>query len=197
MACSAYKFFGPHVGLLWGKREILESLTPYKLRPATDTLPGKWMPGTGNHEGIAGVQESIEYLADLGRAIAPGSASRRQALEAAFVAIGDHERGLSLALLDGLASLPGTIVHGITDPELIDHRVATYSITHRNLSPTSLAENLARRGSFTWPGNHYALPVTEALGLEPDGTLRISALHYNTLEEIERTILVLGELLVE
>lgn len=197
LACSAYKFFGPHVGLLWGKREILESLTPYKLRPATDTLPGKWMTGTGNHEGIAGVQESIEYLADLGRTVDPTSASRRQALETAFVAIGDHERGLSLALLDGLASLPGTIVHGITDPELIDHRVATYSITHRNLSPASLAENLARRGIFTWPGNHYALPVTEALGLEPDGTLRISALHYNTLEEIERTIRVLGELLVE
>ena len=195
LACSAYKFFGPHVGLLWGRRELLESLDAYKLRPATDDLPGKWMTGTGNHEGIAGVREAIDYLADLGREVDPGTASRRQALAAAFEAIGEHERELSLALLDGLAGLPGITIHGITDPERIDQRVATYSITHRRLSPAELAEGLAGRGIFTWPGNHYALPATEALGLEPDGTLRISALHYNTLEEIERTIAVLDELL--
>jgi len=195
LACSAYKFFGPHVGLLWGRRELLESLNAYKLRPATDDLPGKWMTGTGNHEGIAGVREAIEYLADLGREVDPGTTSRRQALEAAFEAIGEHERELSLRLLDGLVNLPGITIHGITDPGRIDHRVATYSITHQRLGPEDLAEGLARRGIFTWPGNHYALPATEALELEPDGTLRISALHYNTLEEIERTIAVLDELL--
>ena len=197
LACSAYKFFGPHVGLLWGRRELLESLDAYKLRPASDQLPDKWMTGTGNHEGIAGVGEAIEYLADLGRGVDPAVKSRRQALAAAFRAIGEHERELSLDLLDGLARLPGVTIHGITDPDHIDQRLATYSITHDRFSPGQLAERLARRGIFTWPGNHYALPATEALGLEPGGTLRISALHYNTPEEIERTISALSELLAE
>ncbi len=195
LACSAYKFFGPHVGLLWGRRNLLESLKAYKLRPASNQLPDKWMTGTGNHEGIAGVGEAIEYLADLGRDVDPTAESRRQALATAFRAIGDHERELSLGLLDGLVRLPGVTIHGITDAALIDQRVATYSITHDQLSPGELAEQLARRGIFTWAGNHYALPVTEALGLEPGGTLRISALHYNTLEEIERTISALGDVL--
>ena len=197
LACSAYKFFGPHVGLLWGRRELLESLDAYKLRPASDQLPDKWMTGTGNHEGIAGVGEAIEYLADLGRGVDPAANSRRQALAAAFRAIGEHERELSLNLPDGLARLPGVTIHGITDPDHIDQRLATYSITHDRFSPGQLAERLARRGIFTWPGNHYALPATEALGLEPGGTLRISALHYNTPEEIERTISALSELLAE
>ena len=195
LACSAYKFFGPHVGLLWGRRNLLESLKAYKLRPASNQLPDKWMTGTGNHEGIAGVGEAIEYLADLGRNVDPTPESRRQALATAFRAIGDHERELSLGLLDGLVRLPGVTIHGITDADLIDQRVATYSITHDQLSPGELAEHLARRGIFTWAGNHYALPVTEALDLEPGGTLRISALHYNTLEEIERTISALGDVL--
>ena len=195
LACSAYKFFGPHVGLLWGRRNLLESLKAYKLRPASNQLPDKWMTGTGNHEGIAGVGEAIEYLADLGRGVDPTAESRRQALATAFRAIGNHERELSLGLLDGLVRLPGVTVHGITDADLIDQRVATYSITHDQLSPGELAKHLARRGIFTWAGNHYALPVTEALGLEPGGTLRISALHYNTLEEIERTISALGDVL--
>ena len=195
LACSAYKFFGPHVGLLWGRRNLLESLKAYKLRPASNQLPDKWMTGTGNHEGIAGVGEAIEYLADLGRDVDPTSESRRQALATAFRAIGNHERELSLGLLDGLVRLPGVTIHGITDADLIDQRVATYSITHDQLSPGELAEHLAWRGIFTWAGNHYALPVTEALGLEPGGTLRISALHYNTLEEIERTISALGDVL--
>ena len=197
LACSAYKFFGPHVGLLWGRRNLLESLKAYKLRPASNQLPDKWMTGTGNHEGIAGVGEAIEYLADLGRDVDPTAESRRQALATAFRAIGDHERELSLGLLDGLVRLPGVTVHGITDADLIDQRVATYSITHDQLSPGELAKHLARRGIFTWAGNHYALPVTEALGLEPGGTLRISALHYNTLEEIERTISALGDVLAK
>ena len=195
LACSAYKFFGPHVGLLWGRRNLLESLKAYKLRPASNQLPDKWMTGTGNHEGIAGVGEAIEYLADLGRGVDPTAESRRQALATAFRAIGNHERELSLGLLDGLVRLPGVTIHGITDADLIDQRVATYSITHDQLSPGELAEHLARRGIFTWAGNHYALPGTEALGLEPGGTLRISALHYNTLEEIERTISALGDVL--
>ena len=195
LACSASKFFGTHVGLLWGRRNLLESLKAYKLRPASNQLPDKWMTGTGNHEGIAGVGEAIEYLADLGRGVDPTAESRRQALATAFRAIGNHERELSLGLLDGLVRLPGVTIHGITDADLIDQRVATYSITHDQLSPGELAEHLARRGIFTWAGNHYALPVTEALGLEPGGTLRISALHYNTLEEIERTISALGDVL--
>lgn len=195
LACSAYKFFGPHVGLLWGRRELLESLDAYKLRPATDDLPGKWMTGTANHEGIAGVRAAIEYLADVGRSLDPAASGRREALRAAFDAIREHEDELTLRLLAGLEELPGVIVHGIIDPAQLDQRVPTVSITHAESSPRDLAGQLATRGIFTWPGNHYASPATEALELEPRGTLRISALHYNTLEEIERTVAVLREIL--
>ena len=195
LVCSAYKFFGPHVGLLWGRRELLESLDAYKLRPASNDLPGKWMTGTANHEGIAGVRAAIEYLADLGRSVAPAATGRREALVAAFAAISGHEDELTTRLLTGLQTLPGVVLHGITDPAQLDQRVPTVSITHPEVSPQRLAEELATHGIFTWPGNHYAMPATEALGLEPQGTLRISALHYNTLEEIERTVATLKKIL--
>ncbi len=188
LSCSAYKFFGPHVGLLWGRRDLLESTTPYKLRPCTDELPGRWMTGTANHEGIAGVAEAIEYLADLGRSIDPDTGSRRDALVAAYTAIGHHEQQLSVAMLEGLTQLPDYTLHGLAAPDRLEERVATFSITHQHLSPDQLARSLADDGIFAWPGNHYALPATEALGLEPHGTLRLSPLHYNTLEEIHRTL---------
>ncbi|MGD9720327.1 MAG: cysteine desulfurase-like protein [Pirellulales bacterium] len=194
LACSAYKFFGPHVGLLWGRRELLESLEAYKVRPAADRLPDKWMTGTQNHEGIAGVLAAIEYLAALGRQAAPEAGDRRAALRIAFGEIVAYERALCRQLLAGLAELPPVRVWGVADPDRLGERVPTVSITHERLSSPELAEFLGDRGIFAWHGNFYALETTESLGLEPAGLVRLGLLHYNTAEEVDRLLSVLGSL---
>lgn len=195
LACSGYKFFGPHVGILWGRRELLETIQPYKLRPSPDALPGRWMTGTQNHEGIAGVAAAIDYLAGIGRSVAGDSASRRKCLAAAYEAIGDYERSLGTRLIDGLKQIAGVTIWGITDPERFTRRVPTVSFTHERHTPRAIAVHLAEQGLYVWPGNHYALPLTEALGLEPDGTLRVGLLHYNTAEEVDRLLEALARFL--
>lgn len=193
LAVSAYKFFGPHVGIMYGKREHLESLAAYKLRPAPDSLPGKWMTGTQNHEGIAGATEAIGYLASLG-GFEQTEITRREALAEAFSLIRKHEESLSLRLLSGLSDLPRFRVWGIAERDRLGERVPTVSLTHETKTPQELAESLAAQGLFCWPGNHYALPLTEAMGLEPGGTLRIGLLHYNTREEVDWLLAGLAEL---
>ncbi len=198
LACSAYKFFGPHVGVLYGKRQWMESLPVYKLRPATDELPGRWETGTQNHEGIAGVLAAVEYLAALGREVSPAPIgppmARRPALLAAFAVISEYERKLVTQLLDGLAKLKSVRVWGITDRAKFDQRLPTVSITHAKLAPQKLAAHLADEGIFVWSGNYYALPLTQALGREPEGMVRIGFLHYNTEEEIDRLLNLLEDL---
>ncbi len=194
VACSAYKFFGPHVGVLWGRRELLTGLPAYKVRPAPEELPGRWMTGTQNHEGIAGTLAAVEYLADLGRTLVPDAPNRRAALEAAYRGIAAYERDLAAGLLVGLAEMPEVKVWGITDPARLDERVPTVAITHRRLAARELAEHLAAQGIFVWHGHFYALPVTEALGLEPEGLVRIGLLHYNTSGEVQRLLAALREL---
>jgi cysteine desulfurase family protein (TIGR01976 family) len=194
VACSAYKFFGPHVGVLWGRRELLETLPVAKLRPAPNDLPGKWMTGTQNHEGIAGAMAAVEYLADIGRQASPGATDRRACLNAAYEAIGSYERDLTAKLLASLKEVPGVKVWGITDPSRLGERVGTVSITHERYTSRELASKLAERGIFTWAGNYYALPVTTALGLEPEGMLRVGLLHYNTSEEVDRLLEALSGL---
>ncbi len=194
LACSAYKFFGPHVGILWGRPERLAALAAYKVRPAADSLPDKWMTGTQNHEGIAGVLAAIEYLADVGRQLSPQAPNRRAAIVAAFAAIGDYERQLCRQLITGLAELPSVRIWGISNPARQHERVPTVSITHRKLSPVELADHLSMRGIFAWHGNFYALETTESLGLEPSGLVRLGLLHYNTSAEVERLLTALREL---
>ncbi len=194
VACSAYKFFGPHVGILWGRPELMESLTAYKVRPSGDGIPDKWMTGTQNHEGIAGVLEAIEYLADLGRGFVPDAPNRRTALVAAFGEIAAYERTLCGQLIEGLARLAGVRVWGITERGRFNERVPTVSITHRRLAPLELADYLAERGIFTWHGNFYALELSESLGLEPAGLVRLGLLHYNTSGEVDRLLAALAEL---
>ena len=188
LACSAYKFFGPHEGILWGRRELLESLRPWKLRPAPDALPGMWMTGTGALEAIAGTAAAVNYLASLADLLPQTSPTltRRQKLDLTFRAITEWERILSLEMLAGLKSVPGLQIHGITDPAQVAGRVPTFSWTFPDCSPRTVAEWLAERGLCVWNGNAYALPFTETAGLEPGGTVRAGALHYNTIEEIER-----------
>jgi cysteine desulfurase family protein (TIGR01976 family) len=192
LVCSAYKFFGPHVGVLWGRRELLEELEAYKVRPAPLHPPGKWMTGTQNHEGIAGAIAAVEYLADLGRMLSGNeNLPRRVALREAYRDIGLYERGLVARLLAGLEQIPEVKVWGINDPQRIDERVSTVSFTHDRFLPVAMAEKLARAGFFVWHGNYYALHLTEALGLEPEGMLRVGLVHYNTLSEVERFLEVL------
>lgn len=195
LACSAYKFFGPHQGILWGRRSLLEKLPAYKLRPASDTLPDKWMTGTQNHECIAGTLAAIDYLADLGRTIADDpSLLRRPALKQVYQAIAEYEQQLIWHLIEGLRPLDSFRLWGISDPARQAERLPTISITHSRLKPTETAEELGRRGLFVWHGNYYALPLTERLGLEPDGMIRVGIVHYNTLAEVDRLLAALRDL---
>jgi cysteine desulfurase family protein (TIGR01976 family) len=190
LACSAYKFFGPHVGLLWGRRELLERLSPYKVRPASDSLPDRWMTGTQNHEGLAGVVAAVDYFADLTSLSGP----RRQRLRAGMQAIQEYERTLARRLLEGLAARPRFRVWGITRPEQLAWRVPTVSITAQDRSADELAQHLADREIYVWNGNLYALSLSERLGLEGrGGFLRLGLVHYNTAEEIDRLLEALDE----
>lgn len=190
LACSAYKFFGPHVGILYGRRTLLDDIRPYKLRPSTDELPGKWMTGTQNHEGIAGAAAAVNYLASLGSFYenTDGTSSRSERLDRSFLQIQEYEQSLSLQFLEEAASISGMTIHGITDRTRLAERVPTFSMTFDRFSPAEVAERLAEKGICSWAGNHYALPFTEAAGLEPGGTLRIGALHYNTPSEVQRAV---------
>ena len=189
LACSTYKFFGPHMGLLWGHREFLEKLDAYKVRPSSNALPGKWMTGTQSHESIVGGLACVDYLADLGRKTgAEANAGRRAALIAAFAAIKEYEQDLSSRLLTGLSSIDGIKIYGICDLDRLDERFPTVSITHDAISPTELARELGEQGIYVWNGNYYALEFTSRLGLEPEGMVRIGLVHYNTPEEIDRLL---------
>jgi cysteine desulfurase family protein (TIGR01976 family) len=193
---SAYKFFGTHAGILYGKREHLEQLFAYKVRPATDRLPGKFETGTQNHEGIAGVLGAIEYFewvgkefggAQMGGSAEPTRQDRRRLLEQAMLAIHAHELELSRALLGALQSVPGLKIYGLADVHRLEERVPTFSFRLKDLDPRTVAEKLAQQGVFVWDGNYYAINVTEQLGLEnKGGMLRVGAVHYNTLQEVER-----------
>lgn len=192
LVCSAYKFFGPHVGLLWGKRRWMEELPAYKVRPALNTSPGRWMTGTQNHEGIAGTLAAIDYLAGLSRDEGE-PADRRQALLDTWKLVAEYERGLLRRLLDGLAGIEGLRVWGITDPSRDHERVPTVSFTIEDCPSADVDRHLGACGIFAWSGNFYALPLSETLGLEPDGAVRVGLLHYNTAEEVDRLIEALKE----
>ncbi len=189
LVCSAYKFFGPHVGILWGQRERMEAIEPYKLRTSPENLPGRWMTGTQNHEGIHGVKAAVDYLAS----VAGESPTRREGILASMDSIRAHEAKLSKCFLDGLATLEGYELVGIADTGRLDERVPTFSLRHPTLPSRELARKLGDAGIFTWHGNFYALPVTEFLGHEPDGLLRAGFLHYNTEAEVDRLLEELGQ----
>lgn len=196
LVCSAYKFFGPHVGFLYGRADLLAALRPDKVRPAPDRPPEAFETGTQNHEGLAGLTAAVTYLADIGRQF--GGASdlpRRAAIRAGMVLVREHERTLGARLLEGLEALPGITVYGIRTMARWAERVPTVSFRMEGLHPREVAEALAREGVFVWDGNFYAIGVTERLGLEGKGGLvRVGALHYNTEEEIDRFLEALARL---
>ncbi len=194
LACSAYKFFGPHIGMLWGRRERLKELPAYKLAPVSDQLPDRWMTGTQNHECLAGVLAAIEYIAELGRSVAGApQLARRAALCSAYDAIEAYESELGWKLIEGLQQVPGVEVWGITDRSRASERLPTVSWTHPRFSAAELAERLGEAGIFSWHGNYYALELTTALGLEPNGMLRMGIAHYNTSAEVERVVATVAE----
>ena len=190
LVCSAYKFFGPHIGVLWGTTELLNELSPYKVRPAKIGFL-TWMTGTPNFECIVGAAEAVRYLAS----VASEKSDMRAALIESFQAIRAYEMRLFEPLIAALRALPKVNIWGIDDPAQFTNRVPTVSFTHREHSTQAIAKHLAERGICVWSGHHYALRYSEAAGLEPGGTLRIGLLHYNTTAEVERTIDVLNALL--
>jgi cysteine desulfurase family protein (TIGR01976 family) len=195
LACSAYKFFGPHVGVLWGDRALLEELPAYKLRPVPESLPDRWMTGTQNHEGLAGVVAAVDYVAELGAASSTAGSSRRERVRAGLTAVQTYEASLGRKLLAALEERPAWKVWGITDPARLAWRVPTISVTRADRTADDFAGHLAARQIFVWSGNMYALGLTERLGLEDrGGLLRIGLVHYNTPEEIDRLLHALDEL---
>ena len=199
LACSAYKFYGPHVGVLYGRYDLLDRLRAYKVRPAPSNPPGKFETGTQNHEGIAGTLAAVNYLAQIGETYGsefepqfPDFSGRRLQLKTGMTVLREYDHVLSDAILTELEDIPGLRVHGITDRGRLDERVPTVSFTWEGRHPHDVAAALGEQGIFVWDGNYYALAVTERLGVEhKGGMVRIGAVHYNTVEEIWR----MGEVL--
>jgi cysteine desulfurase family protein (TIGR01976 family) len=195
LVCSTYKFFGPHMGVLFGKREHLKRLHPYKVRPLTNEIPYRWEFGTLNHECIAGITACVDYLADLGRQANPGITNRRGAIVAAYEAITQYEHAMMERLISELTQIKGSKVYGISDPKRFQQRCPTIALRIEGRAPLELATKLGDRGFFTWDGNYYALNVTERLDVEKSGGfLRIGLVHYNTMEEVDRLLAALREI---
>jgi cysteine desulfurase family protein (TIGR01976 family) len=203
LACSAYKFFGPHQGILWGRRELLERLEPYKVRPAPDDIPGAFETGTMSHEGMAGTAAAVDYLAWIGRTMAGDYLARndryrgrRQHVHAAMDCLADYESTLTRQLVDGLRQLPGIRVQGITARDALHRRLPTVSFTASNIAPDVLAKALADRNIFVWSGHNYAVEAAKALGIyDTGGAVRVGPVHYNSVDELDRFLLALEELL--
>jgi cysteine desulfurase family protein (TIGR01976 family) len=197
LVTSPYKFFAPHLGMLHGRRELLERLAAYRVRPAGAELPGKWEVGTQSHESLAGLLGTFGYLERVGTVYgrAEADAGRRGRLRAAMSTIRAHERSLAAGTLERLGAVRGLRVHGITDPSRPDERVPTFSFTLAGHHPRAIAKHLARRSISTWDGDFYAWELVRALGLDGDGgLLRIGLVHYNTLDEVDRLVEALDEL---
>jgi cysteine desulfurase family protein (TIGR01976 family) len=195
LACSPYKFFGPHQGVLYGRRNLLEQLEPYKVRPAPERYPGCFETGTQSHEGFAGITAAVDYFAWIGETMA-GATGRRDALNAAMHLLFDYEKVLAERLIDGLLDIDGVRVLGITDKAALDRRVPTVSFTHARVAPGDIAQYLADDNVFVWNGHNYAVEVAKSLGIyETGGAVRIGPVHYNSVGEVDETLELLQKLL--
>jgi cysteine desulfurase family protein (TIGR01976 family) len=193
LACSTYKFFGPHAGVLYGRADVLDTLPPYKLRPATD----RFETGTGNFEGLNGVTAAVEYIAEIGDRYgdAPAGASRGDRARAGMAAIRRYEMVLFARLMDGLETLPGVTLYGITDRRRFDDRTPTAALRLEGIAPRAVAEALGDEGIAVWDGDFYATGLMERLGLlDSGGVVRIGLTHYNTAAEVDRLLAALGRI---
>jgi len=204
LVCSVYKFFGPHLGVVWGRYDLLDALPAYKVRPAGDSPPDKFETGTGNFEGMAGATAAINYLASLGDQFgAPfeaqytgaGFSGRRLALKKAMTAIASYERTLLAQLVEGLMAIPGVRIYGISDKAQFHRRAPTIAFTREGLETASIAKILGENGIFVWDGHYYALEVVKRLGLyDRGGMVRVGIIHYNTAAEVDRLLAVVRAL---
>lgn len=194
LVSSAYKWYGPHQGILWGREELLQELRAYKLSVVADEPPGKFETGTQSLEGQAGVLGAIEYFQWISKAMGlrvpdvPGLRKRTCEIYAAMNAMVNYEAVLSERLVNGLQTIKGVTIHGITDPAQFDWRVPTVSFTHTRVAPEDIARYLDGHGVYVWNGHNYALPVVQYLGIGEGGVVRVGPTHYNTVEEIDRTV---------
>ena len=203
LVCSAYKFFGPHQGILWGRREALEALETYKVRPAPDEIPGCFETGTLSHEGLAGTTAAVDYLASIGEVYASTDQDqnrefegRRLHIHSAMDCLFEYETGLASQLIDGLRQLPGARVQGITAKDAMTRRVPTVSFTVDGVDPASIAQSLATKNIFVWSGHNYAVEAAMALGIyDSGGAIRIGPVHYNTEDEVDAILIALDEIL--
>lgn len=200
LVCSAYKFFGPHVGVLWGRQELLEDLAAYQVRPAPSESPYKFEVGTQNQEGIAGITAAVDYLAGIGATLNGTDLDkdldkyegRRRDLKAAMQAIVAYEMPLFDYLLREVEKIPGVTVYGITDRAMFDQRCPTLAFTRAGFTPAQIAQHLGEHGIFVWNGHYYAIGVTERLGVEESGGMvRVGLVHYNTSDEVDRLLAAL------
>ncbi len=200
LACSVYKFYGPHLGVLYGRADLLNRLQPYKVRPAGNAAPDKFETGTANHEASAGARAAVDYLATLGSRLNASHAAefksfsgRRLQLKTAMAAIKKYERELFTRLMRGLKEIPGVHIYGITDYARFGYRTPTVAFTVKDKTPREIAERLGREKIYVWDGNYYALALMERLGLEGHGgAVRVGLAHYNTAAEVERFLKVMG-----
>jgi selenocysteine lyase/cysteine desulfurase len=189
--CSPYKFFGPHVGLAAIRRDLAESLPADRVRAADADPPGhRFETGTLSHEALAGTVAAIDYIAGLGGP----DGDRPARLDAAFAAIRAHEEQLTLRFLGGLAAIDAVHLHGIADPARVGERTPTFLISVAGKRPAAVAAELGDRGMFTWDGHFYAVGPVKALGLLPDGALRVGFLHYTTAGEVDDLAAALAEI---
>ena len=203
LVCSAYKFFGPHQGILWGKRKLLKSLSPYKVRPATSELPGCFETGTQSHEGMAGTTAAVNYFAWIGREYAETyqienkyKNERTKFVHAALDYLFEYEKLLTIDLIEGLQNIKNVQVQGITEKNALDRRLPTVSFSVSGLSPSLIAEELAKENIFVWSGHSYALEVVKSLNLlDEGGVLRTGPVHYNTINEVHEFLEILDKLI--
>jgi cysteine desulfurase family protein (TIGR01976 family) len=202
LVCSAYKFFGPHLGALYGRYELLDALPAYKVRPAGNNPPDKFETGTASFEALAGVTAAVNYLASMGQRFGsefakqfPDFEGPRRDLKTGLTAIRAYERELCHRLVSGLQDIDGLRIYGITDPSQFDRRAPTVALTLEGLTPQEIAQRLDAANIFVWDGNFYALSVTERLGLEGrGGVVRVGLAHYNTAEEVDALIGLLADM---
>lgn len=196
LVCSAYKFFGPHQGVLYGRYDLLDRLPAYKVRPAGDDPPDKFETGTQSFEAMAGTTAAVDYLASVGRRYGGAPAKGRRAeLVAGLEAIRAYERDLCRRLVAGLQAIPALHIFGITDPDRFQQRVPTVSIRMEGLLPHEISRRLDEANIFAWAGNFYALAVTRHLGVEEEGgLLRLGLVHYNTADEVDTLLGVLDDM---
>ena len=202
MVGSAYKFFGPHQGMLWGRRELLEMLEPYKARPASDKIPARFETGTQNHEGMAGTTAAVDHFAWIGESMGgeyrrqnDHFEGRRKYVHAGMDCLFAYERDVAEHLINGLRQLPGVRIQGITASDAMDRRVPTVSFTVDGVSPDSIAEALAAQNIFVWSGHYYAVEVAKALGIYPSGAVRIGPVHYNSIAEVDQLLNAMDDVL--